>query len=146
MLLGLDLTHHCNLMCSFCWKFTDKATFGNVTAEQIENFCKYLGHVETPYIRIVGGEPLVHPRFKEIMHRLSQTFSKFLVVTNGILLTDELVNIPNTRYVITVYPPNRHMVKKFEGRVDITRRDYYCLLYTSPSPRDRQRSRMPSSA
>ena len=29
-------------------------------------------------------------------------------------------------------------------RVD--RGDYYCLLYTSPSPRDRQKSRMPSSA
>ena len=25
-------------------------------------------------------------------------------------------------------------------------RDYICLLYTSPSPRDRTRSRMPSSA
>ena len=25
-------------------------------------------------------------------------------------------------------------------------RDYPCLLYTSPSPRDRQKSRMPSSA
>ena len=24
--------------------------------------------------------------------------------------------------------------------------DRYCLLYTSPSPRDRQKSRMPSSA
>ena len=24
--------------------------------------------------------------------------------------------------------------------------EYYCLLYTSPSPRDRQKSRMPSSA
>ena len=24
--------------------------------------------------------------------------------------------------------------------------DHYCLLYTSPSPRDRQKSRMPSSA
>ena len=24
--------------------------------------------------------------------------------------------------------------------------DYTCLLYTSPSPRDRQKSRMPSSA
>ena len=27
-----------------------------------------------------------------------------------------------------------------------TPKDYYCLLYTSPSPRDRQKSRMPSSA
>ena len=27
-----------------------------------------------------------------------------------------------------------------------TKQPYYCLLYTSPSPRDRQKSRMPSSA
>ena len=28
----------------------------------------------------------------------------------------------------------------------LTEKDYYCLLYTSPSPRDTERSRMPSSA
>ena len=32
-----------------------------------------------------------------------------------------------------------------EGTVDISN-DINCLLYTSPSPRDRTRSRMPSSA
>ena len=32
---------------------------------------------------------------------------------------------------------------KEEGKVT---RDELCLLYTSPSPRDRQKSRMPSSA
>src|SRR5665811_234039 len=32
------------------------------------------------------------------------------------------------------------------GAVDILRRFLHCLLYTSPSPRDRTRSRMPSSA
>ena len=31
------------------------------------------------------------------------------------------------------------------AQIDV-RRDYDCLLYTSPSPRDRQKSRMPSSA
>ena len=35
--------------------------------------------------------------------------------------------------------------KKFYNKVD-DKWDYYCLLYTSPSPRDRQKSRMPSSA
>ena len=34
---------------------------------------------------------------------------------------------------------------KFEGEV-ITIMGSICLLYTSPSPRDRQKSRMPSSA
>ena len=31
-------------------------------------------------------------------------------------------------------------------RVDAPKDNYLCLLYTSPSPRDRTRSRMPSSA
>ena len=34
----------------------------------------------------------------------------------------------------------------FETRDDVSIDDYLCLLYTSPSPRDRTRSRMPSSA
>ena len=33
-----------------------------------------------------------------------------------------------------------------EAEVDFTMEDIDCLLYTSPSPRDRQKSRMPSSA
>ena len=32
------------------------------------------------------------------------------------------------------------------GATVIVGLDYFCLLYTSPSPRDRQKSRMPSSA
>ena len=32
------------------------------------------------------------------------------------------------------------------GRKPFIRRQGFCLLYTSPSPRDRTRSRMPSSA
>ena len=32
------------------------------------------------------------------------------------------------------------------GRVTVTGQGYICLLYTSPSPRDKRQSRMPSSA
>ena len=32
------------------------------------------------------------------------------------------------------------------SKCDVDRKDNACLLYTSPSPRDRTRSRMPSSA
>ena len=38
-----------------------------------------------------------------------------------------------------------HIVRAGESLGSIAQR-YYCLLYTSPSPRDRQKSRMPSSA
>ena len=40
-------------------------------------------------------------------------------------------------------------VRKAKGGMRVwrpSREDSHCLLYTSPSPRDRQKSRMPSSA
>ena len=37
-----------------------------------------------------------------------------------------------------------HTYRRNNGALDIRR--HTCLLYTSPSPRDRQKSRMPSSA
>ena len=48
-------------------------------------------------------------------------------------------------------PQNNSAKKKSKGRVEIRREKAgrggkTCLLYTSPSPRDRTRSRMPSSA
>ena len=34
----------------------------------------------------------------------------------------------------------------FHGFIQENKQNKFCLLYTSPSPRDRQKSRMPSSA
>ena len=47
----------------------------------------------------------------------------------------------------TVYSAKRFIGRKeTEVREEAKRVPYNCLLYTSPSPRDRTRSRMPSSA
>ena len=77
-------------------------------------------------MRIVGGEPLVHPRFVEVLARLRKTFTDtpFLIITNGLKLTDALVEIPNTKYAITLYPENQHIAKQFKGRISITSRSY----------------------
>ena len=37
-------------------------------------------------------------------------------------------------------------ISRFGSASDVAARELFCLLYTSPSPRDRQKSRMPSSA
>ena len=41
---------------------------------------------------------------------------------------------------------HNHVMKKFGYPTKSTDEIRNCLLYTSPSPRDRQKSRMPSSA
>ena len=39
-----------------------------------------------------------------------------------------------------------NLMAGYAGLVSVGQQAYVCLLYTSPSPRDRTRSRMPSSA
>ena len=48
--------------------------------------------------------------------------------------------------VIGVFPWVGKPFKTQQQSIDESLRQYFCLLYTSPSPRDRTRSRMPSSA
>ena len=43
-------------------------------------------------------------------------------------------------------PPRKYYVLSESGKQFLKELDITCLLYTSPSPRDRQKSRMPSSA
>ena len=70
-------------------------------------------------------------KYKGTYHDPDQYFIEVDDVGRG---TDET----EKRLVIKDYDPEQSEYK--EGRV------YICLLYTSPSPRDRTRSRMPSSA
>ena len=62
-------------------------------------------------------------------------------VMTGIVEVLNLISGPSDPVVVNppVYPP-------FFGFIEHADRAHVCLLYTSPSPRDRTRSRMPSSA
>ena len=51
-----------------------------------------------------------------------------------------------TPLILTAAIDNRAGVGKVASRIGLEAEAYICLLYTSPSPRDRQKSRMPSSA
>ena len=42
--------------------------------------------------------------------------------------------------------PDKEIVRAFDISLILYAEHSFCLLYTSPSPRDRTRSRMPSSA
>ena len=59
-----------------------------------------------------------------------------------------VIDINNYFYIRRTIKKNQNTVEwqKFKLRVDWIGRIYTCLLYTSPSPRDVEESRMPSSA
>ena len=60
-------------------------------------------------------------------------------------MSQSIVNKAIQRGLVAIHVHNmRDWAKGRHNKIDDT--PYGCLLYTSPSPRDRQKSRMPSSA
>ena len=53
---------------------------------------------------------------------------------------------PNKMIWVTFQKEGIHAYPAAATDPNLATGDEYCLLYTSPSPRDRQKSRMPSSA
>ena len=60
----------------------------------------------------------------------------------------EIINLPNGNFAVIAHASKRKAKTPFlliiDGESGTQLKN--CLLYTSPSPRDRQKSRMPSSA
>ena len=68
-----------------------------------------------------------------IQYKDSVTAEEFKTIADGAHSLKQIEGVRNLQYTTNVSP---------EGLT----KGYTCLLYTSPSPRDRQKSRMPSSA
>ena len=61
---------------------------------------------------------------------------------NDIKVLDQSYRIPGG----PIHELSQKIISKVQNRFDNDQTTNTCLLYTSPSPRDRTRSRMPSSA
>ncbi len=80
----LEITNACNLNCSFC---TNAKGHSYLDIDTIDNYLLQIKQV-TNYIYLhVLGEPLLHPKFNEIMDLLDKYDFNLQLVTNGTLLS-----------------------------------------------------------
>ena len=81
----------------------------------------------------------------QIANRILRKNGKMLLFAQQ-PFTTELINksIPNLPFCYTIFWDKLHFANCLGANKAMV--NYICLLYTSPSPRDRQKSRMPSSA
>lgn len=95
----LYLTDLCNLHCAMCPHHTiaDSSQFKqkkvlNNDYMSIEIVKKVLAMFpESYYVMLAGvGEPLMHPKFKQIVKTCAKAHKKIKIVTNGTLLNDEI--------------------------------------------------------
>ncbi len=80
----IEITNSCNLSCSFCPPTKREGSFMSV--EDFETILKRLeGHGHFIYLH-VKGEPMMHPKFSEILALCEAYGMKVNLTTNGTLI------------------------------------------------------------
>lgn len=86
---NLVITSKCNLHCSFCFArdhLRDNTRENSFLS--IENFIDFLDYISDSgmdEVRLIGGEPTLHPQFARLLELAYQRFSKVVIFSNGMI-------------------------------------------------------------
>lgn len=89
----IEITQNCNLICRHCYEGSSRRT--RKPEMSFDDFTFIIDELEkygVGGIQLVGGEPLVHSRIREMIDYVAGKFSYIEIYTNGTLLTEELLN------------------------------------------------------
>ena len=82
----LELTYRCNLDCFFC--YNDRGKPGTpLSLEQYDRLLHDLARMQTLFLMLTGGEPMVHPHFFDIGRIANELGFVTRIRTNGHSLT-----------------------------------------------------------
>ncbi len=84
----LELTEQCNLFCRFCYNSQEP-----LISHRVFEIIDRLAQSGVMEIVLTGGEPLLHPKFDDIVRKCSDTFEKTMVQTNGTCIKKETTDL-----------------------------------------------------
>lgn len=85
-----ELTYQCNLNCPYCYVGAERKK-DELTTQEWFNVIDQIPWYS--FVTLVGGEPLIRKDFIPILEKTAKkTFGKLNVVTNGILINDEIID------------------------------------------------------
>lgn len=85
-----NITRTCNLRCVHCYSDSQAQGYpGELTWSEMEAVVADLAAYQVPSLLLSGGEPLVHPRFFDLVDLATAAGLKLTISTNGTLITPE---------------------------------------------------------
>jgi radical SAM protein with 4Fe4S-binding SPASM domain len=90
-IIGWELTLACNLRCAHCGSSAGEARGRELTLAEAQNICDQLPDLLVQEVDFTGGEPLLSPNLTKIGARLQKLGIPFKLITNGDLLSPELI-------------------------------------------------------
>jgi len=94
-LVSIALTDKCNIRCEHCSFFNsiDDPTKELMSVDEIKNVIVQAQNLGVSVVNFVGGEPLLHPQWREIFTFVNKRRSHVFLFTNGWLLADAAKDI-----------------------------------------------------
>lgn len=85
-----NITRTCNLRCLHCYSSSNADRYpGELDWEQMTSVVDDLAAYKIPSLLLSGGEPLIHPRFFDLVDYATEKGLKLTISTNGTLITPE---------------------------------------------------------
>ncbi|MDA0766230.1 MAG: radical SAM protein [Verrucomicrobia bacterium] len=85
-----NITRTCNLRCVHCYSSSNANRYpGELDWDQMTSVVDDLAAYQIPSLLLSGGEPMIHPRFFDLVHYASAKGLKLTISTNGTLITPE---------------------------------------------------------
>ncbi len=102
----LYLSNSCNLACRHCWITTSLVsgtpdTEDVIDTELLRGAIKEAKPMGLSNIKLTGGEPLLHPKFQEIVEMLTKEGLNLDLETNGTLITAELAHFLKNKSAVS---------------------------------------------
>lgn len=114
----LELTGSCNCRCLHCYGAfgaPDKKSIQNeLTVDEWKDLIQRLASLGGNALQFIGGEPLIHPHFSELLSYAHQAgFERIDIFTNAYLLTEETADLiaetgASVRVSLYGYDENTH--------------------------------------
>jgi organic radical activating enzyme len=119
----INVAEHCNLSCRGCSHLSPVLPKRFVEPDDVHGSLSLLArHYHADQVRLVGGEPLLHPDLTSVIKavRTSGVTERVVIVTNGLLLSrmDPEVWQAVDEIEISMYPghnPNPDQLARFES-------------------------------
>jgi SynChlorMet cassette radical SAM/SPASM protein ScmF len=88
------LTAGCNLACRHCWLApgfdTDGSAYPTLPVELFETAIREAKPLGLSGVKLTGGEPLLHPQFKQLLEVVRREELRLTMETNGVLCTSAM--------------------------------------------------------
>ncbi|MFA5211258.1 MAG: radical SAM protein [Patescibacteria group bacterium] len=119
----ISLTGVCNNQCKWCYRNGNETQIF-IDYEKVKAKIKTFAEIGIKTITIIGGEPTLHPNFKEIINEIIKFGMTCIIVTNGrkkIEIPEKWKDNPLVKYVFSLHGANEeHYFKNTSSKNGFT--------------------------